>query len=108
VKLKIRGTGRDLHFRNPAVTSIVSSDAKLSNYNDRVGGLGSSTSLTTLFVSLKAFDVLGREVATIISEQLPAGGYTRQSNSEGLSDGDYFYRPTSGNLSATKKMLLMK
>jgi len=43
-------------------------------------------------VSLKVFDLLGREVATIVSEELPAGNYSRQWNAMGLPSGVYFYR----------------
>jgi lysophospholipase L1-like esterase len=58
-------------------------------------------------VSLKVFDTLGREVSTLLSKQLPAGTYSRQWNTAGLSSGVYFYRLQSGEYVETKKMLLL-
>src|SRR4030042_1940243 len=43
------------------------------------------------FVSLKVFDLLGKEVAIIVSEEMKAGAYSRQWNAEHLSSGIYFY-----------------
>ena len=60
------------------------------------------------FVSLKVFDLLGREVATIVSEELSAGRYTRQWNASNLASGVYFYRLTAGKLIQVKKMLVIK
>ncbi len=64
------------------------------------------------YVSLKVFDVLGRKVATLISEELPAGTYTRQWNAESsnrrLSSGFYFYRLVAGAYSKTNKLILLR
>lgn len=60
------------------------------------------------FVSLKVFDALGREVSIILSEQLPAGIYSRQWNAERFPSGMYFYRLQSGIFSETKKLLLLR
>jgi hypothetical protein len=60
------------------------------------------------FVSLKVFDIMGREVATIASEELSAGAYTRQWNAAKLSSGIYFYRLQAGNYLETKKLILLK
>ena len=43
-------------------------------------------------VSLKIYDMLGKEVATIVSQELPAGTYSRQWNAAKMSSGVYFYR----------------
>lgn len=58
--------------------------------------------------SLKVFDVLGREVATILSADLPAGNHSRQWNAEGLPSGVYFYRLQAGTFTETKKLILLK
>lgn len=58
--------------------------------------------------SLKVYDVLGREVGTVVNEYLAAGAYSFQFNAENLTDGVYFYQLTSGKFSAVKKMLLVK
>jgi len=59
-------------------------------------------------VSLKVFDLLGREVTTIISEILPAGNYTRQWNAINMSSGVYFYRLHAGSFSETRKLVLLR
>jgi hypothetical protein len=60
------------------------------------------------FTSLKLYNVLGQEVATLISEEMPAGTYTRQWNASALSSGAYFYKLASGSNSMIKKMMLLK
>jgi hypothetical protein len=64
--------------------------------------------LSKLFVSLKVFDVLGREVATLVSEELSADAYTRQWNAAGIPSGVYFYRLQAGSFTETKKLVLLK
>jgi hypothetical protein len=63
---------------------------------------------TKSYVSLKVFDALGREVSVLVSEELPAGTYTKQWSASGLSSGAYFYRIQTGIFTATKKLLLLK
>lgn len=61
-------------------------------------------------VSLKVYDLLGREVATLANEFKPAGKYNSQfsiSNSQ-LSSGVYFYRLQTEEFSQTKKMIVIK
>jgi len=60
------------------------------------------------FVSLKVFDLIGSEIATIISEELLAGSYSKQWNANNLSSGIYFYRLQADNYTETKKLLLSK
>jgi hypothetical protein len=48
------------------------------------------------FVSLKVIDVLGRAVATLVSDEMPAGNYSRQWNAANMSSGIYFYRVQAG------------
>ena len=60
------------------------------------------------FVSLKVFDALGREVATLANEELPAGNHSRQWNGGNMSSGIYFYRLQSGSFIETKKLILLK
>ncbi len=63
---------------------------------------------TRSFVSLKVFDLIGRDVATIISEELSAGDHSRQWNAANMTSGVYFYRLQAGNYSNTKKLVLLK
>jgi photosystem II stability/assembly factor-like uncharacterized protein len=60
------------------------------------------------FVSLKIFDILGREVSVLASEELPAGSYTRNWNAPAFSPGEYFYRLQTGAYSETRKLVLVK
>jgi hypothetical protein len=67
-------------------------------------------------VSLTIFDVLGREVSRLVTEELSAGTHVRQWNAGGLTSGIYFYRllalPISGgpagNFTETRKLLLLR
>ena len=70
------------------------------------------------FVTLKLYDVLGNEIATLVSEEKPAGEYEVEFSAIGgsasvgnaslLPSGVYFYQLRSGNFVETKKMILMK
>ena len=60
------------------------------------------------FVTLKVFDLLGGEVATLVSEELPAGDYVRQWNAGAMSSGVYFYRMQAGAFNETKSLILLK
>jgi hypothetical protein len=66
------------------------------------------TSADLRFVTLKVFDVLGREVVTLVNEDLAAGSYDVTFNAANLSSGVYFYRLTVGGMVQTKKMILQK
>jgi hypothetical protein len=59
-------------------------------------------------VSLKIFNVLGKEVAELVNESKSAGNYSINFNASGLSSGVYFYQLTTANFTATKKFILMK
>lgn len=59
-------------------------------------------------VSLKVYDVLGREVATLVNEVKAAGAYTVPFNASNLSSGVYFYKLQAGSFVQTKKMMLVK
>ncbi len=59
-------------------------------------------------VTLKVYDVLGREVATILNEDKRAGEYEVEFNGENLVSGIYFYSLISGSFHDTKKMILLR
>ena len=58
--------------------------------------------------TLKVFDILGREVTTLLNEERTAGIHSIPFDASSLSSGVYFYTLKSGNYSASKKLLLMK
>jgi hypothetical protein len=63
---------------------------------------------SSLHTTLRVYDVLGREVATLVDERLAPGMYTRGFETTGLSTGIYFYRLTAGSFVQTKKMVFAK
>jgi len=60
------------------------------------------------FVTLKVFDVLGNEVATLVNEEKTAGNYNFDFTTDKLTSGVYFYRLQAGSFVETKKMILLK
>ena len=60
------------------------------------------------FVTLKIYDVLGNEIATLINEEKPAGNYKITFNASNLSSGIYFYTLRAGDFIQTKKFVLLK
>jgi hypothetical protein len=59
-------------------------------------------------VTIKVYDVLGREVQTLVNERQAAGNHSVTFNASSLPSGVYFYRLQAGNYSAAKKVLLLK
>ena len=60
------------------------------------------------FVLLKVYDVLGKEIATLVNEEKRQGSYSAKFNGNNLSSGVYFYKIESGNFTKVNKMLLLK
>jgi hypothetical protein len=60
------------------------------------------------FVTIKIFDVLGREVATTVNKEKTVGSYEIEFNGSELTSGVYFYRLKAGSFVETKKMILLK
>jgi hypothetical protein len=60
------------------------------------------------FVTLKVYNILGKEVATLISEKLTAGSYKYNWNASGLSSGVYLYRIQAGTYVDSRKMILLR
>ncbi len=59
-------------------------------------------------VQLKVYDVIGKEVATLVNEEKSVGSYKVEFDGSGLTSGIYFYQLDAGNLSQAKKLLLLK
>jgi len=60
------------------------------------------------FVTLKVYNILGNEVATLVSEEKPAGIYEVNFDGSKLQSGIYFYRLQAGSFSETRKLVLLK
>ena len=59
-------------------------------------------------VAIKVYNVLGKEVATLVNEVKPAGNHEVSFNASNLSSGVYYYTISAGKFTSTKKMILMK
>jgi hypothetical protein len=59
-------------------------------------------------VTLKVYDVRGREIETLVNEKQNAGTYEVEFDAGNLPSGAYFYRMNSGLFSDTKKLMVIK
>ena len=64
--------------------------------------------VTSQYVSLKIYDILGKEIQTLVNEAQPVGTYTVTWDGGGYPSGVYFYRIHAGNFVQSKKLLLLK
>jgi L-ascorbate metabolism protein UlaG (beta-lactamase superfamily) len=60
------------------------------------------------FVTLKVYDILGKEIATLINEEKPAGSYSVSFNGSNLPSGVYIYRIQAGGFTQSRKLVLLK
>jgi len=79
--------------------------ATVIRYNIPVAAL---SSVEVQHVTLKVYDILGKEVATLINKEQAPGTYEVKFDASQLSSGIYFYQLTSGEFKETKKMLMLK
>jgi len=63
---------------------------------------------STANVTLKVYDILGREVATLVNKEQSPGNYSVRFDASNLTSGLYFYRLTAGKFTSVKKMMLLK
>ncbi len=66
------------------------------------------TLLKPEFVELKVYNILGKEVTTIVSNKLNQGNHTYQFDASRFSSGVYYYRIEAGEFQDVKKMVLIK
>jgi photosystem II stability/assembly factor-like uncharacterized protein len=98
-------------LRVPFINDLTASFASLSqNYPNPTN---SSTTISfTLskptYMTLTIADVLGREITTLISKEMPSGEHSVRWNGGNLPAGVYQYRLTSGNESITRKLVILK
>jgi endo-1,4-beta-xylanase len=64
--------------------------------------------LNTTKVTLKIYDVLGREIRTLVNSEQRPGRYNVTFDARDLSSGVYFYKLSAGDFIATKKLMLIK
>jgi len=86
------------------------------NYQIAPLNLPDKSGETSVFVSLKVYNILGKEIATLVNEEQQAGKYSvkfdvtihHQLTTNTLSSGVYFYQLRAGNFVETKKMVLLR
>ncbi len=88
---------------NPTTKIKYAISAVKTGHPDKSGQVAPS-----LHVSLKVFDILGNEVATLVNEEKSAGEYSVQFDASTLTSGVYFYQLKAGEFSAANKMILMR
>ena len=101
---------------NPAVTSVKSTEELPTRYSLHQNYPNPFNPTTTIsyqlpmqnHVTLKVFDMLGREVATLVNGVEEPGYKSINFNANRLSSGMYFYRLQAGNYIETKKLVLLK
>jgi hypothetical protein len=114
-----RGRFAEVWLNTTPTTSIEgeNSGTKLPNYfqldQNYPNPFNPSTNIsfsvgTYSHTSLRVYDMLGREVATLVNEQKPAGRYTVQWNAAGMSSGVYFYKLQTNEMTLQKKMILIR
>ncbi len=101
-----------------AITSIFDNDHKenaktFQLYQNYPNPFNPSTKINysipwTSLVILKVYDILGKEVATLINEEKSVGNYKVEFNASNLSSGIYFYRMQAGSFVSTKKFILLR
>jgi hypothetical protein len=110
------GTRRVYWDRYDALTNIVNNNVVADNYSlsqNYPNPFNPSTKISFSIpqsdnVILKVYDMMGKEVATLVNTQMNMGSYSVDFNATNLSSGVYFYKLVSGNFTEVKKMTLIK
>ncbi|MBI3195084.1 MAG: T9SS type A sorting domain-containing protein [Ignavibacteriae bacterium] len=96
------GFSLEQNYPNP-FNPTTNFEFRIVNFSAK-GGSASGGGLVTL----KVFDILGREVATLVNENLHPGTFSVSWDATGQASGIYYYRLQSGEFSETRKLLLTK
>lgn len=99
-----------LTFINPINVNVPDRNSLLQNYPNPFNPATTLefSIIKTGFVTLKIFDLNGREVESLVNENLNSGYYNIQWNAENYPSGIYFYKLETENFSETKRMILVK
>lgn len=95
---------------NPTTTIKYSIPSVISTVGRNLQDFSSTSSSRNddVNVTLKVYDILGNEVATLVNEQKSAGNYEVTFDASGLSTGMYIYKLQAGSFSQIRKMILVK
>jgi hypothetical protein len=110
------GTGDGIELVKPTITSVTENDIALNGfrlYQNYPNPFNPSTVIgyqlpVNSQVTLKVYDVLGREVATLVNEVKPAGEYEVKFDATDLASRVYIYKIHAGSFVQGKKMILLK
>ncbi|RPI14015.1 MAG: T9SS C-terminal target domain-containing protein [Ignavibacteriae bacterium] len=114
------GTGFDfitVKYTQPPITAINQNGNnipdKFSLYESYPNPFNPSTNIKfdlpqNTMVKLVVYDINGREVATLVNNEMQAGSYVYNWNASNLASGAYFFRINAGDFTDTKKMMLVK
>jgi hypothetical protein len=95
---------------NPVSNEIPKSFLLMQNYPNPFNPATSIKFLIPIsgFITIKIYDILGKEITSLLSENLQPGTYEVNWNASDYPSGIYFYKLTSGSYIGTKKMVLLK
>lgn len=110
------GTRRVYWDRYDNLTNITNNNSTADNYSlsqNYPNPFNPSTKISfsipkSDYVTLKVYDIMGKEVATLVNRQMNMGSYNVDFNAVNLSSGIYFYKLISGSFTEVKKMTLIK
>ena len=108
--------GSILHTNNGGLTSVATTKTQIEGFDLEPNYPNPFNPTTTIsftlatksVVSLKAFDLLGRQVATLVDASMPEGRYTRQWNAVNQSSGAYFCRLQTESFTKTIRLILVR
>ena len=112
-EILIRGSEKILISKITGINDIQAKVNEFKLYQNYPNPFNPSTKITFRIsdfglISLKIYDVLGREVTTLVNEEKPAGTFEVTWNAVNVPSGVYFYQLKAGSYTATKKLLLLK
>jgi hypothetical protein len=102
----LRGTVVSVHGSNPIPVEYSLSQNYPNPFNPTT--IIQFTIVNRQLTIVKVYDVLGREVSTLVNEVKGPGTYTVQFDASNLASGVYFYRLQAGDFTQTKRLLLLK
>ena len=105
-----------IYVLNNLITKVISKGSSVTEFKLKQNFPNPFNPTTTIIyalptdelVVLKIYDILGREVTTLVNEIKQAGTYSVSFNASNLASGIYFYTISAGNFHQTKKMLLIR
>lgn len=112
----VSGYNGTVYKLNVLTGTGVGSEISLSDYSLNQNYPNPFNPLTTIefsipkqeYVNLKVYDLLGKEIKTLVSNNLQSGKYSVNFDASNLPSGMYFYKLTAGSYSSVKKMTLIK